>query len=406
MRIADKMNYEQVKTNLAKNRTEMAELQNQAATQKRLNKPSDDPLAATRVLAARTDIHGGEQFLKSLSQAKAFLDFSEESLGELANILIRAKELAISQANDASSGPQTRQVTAAEVEQLHDSAVQVGNRKIGDRFLFGGYKTTHAPFDSRGNYHGDGGEIQIAINKEAKVAMNLPGDRVFLGKLNGELSEGSTLKTRESKTAGDGSTSPNSSLAPKANLSLAPSANSGPLTKNGDIKNSRADREPASIQSASSVAAAQRRGFHEGRQDAIDEEQRRQENAAGDPKKNPDIGGSWSAGVNVFHTLQNLEVALRANDKEGVQESLDNLDAAIGQVILARSQLGARSSTITSTSDTLQKERVDSKTLASNLEDVDTFELVTDINKTDSTLKATLATSGKLIQPSLLDFLK
>lgn len=391
MRIADKMNYDQVKNNLAKNRTEMAELQNQAATQKRLNKPSDDPLAATRVLAARTDIHGGEQFLKSLSQAKAFLDFSEESLGELANILIRAKELAISQANDASSGPQTRLVTAAEVEQLHDSAVQVGNRKIGDRFLFGGFKTTHAPFDKRGNYHGDGGEIQIAINKEARVAMNLPGDRVFLGKTNNESIVDDSRRQDETK----GFTEENSNLG---SLSQA----SDP----GGSHNARADREPASIQSASSLAAAQRKGFHEGRRDAIDEEQRRQDNASGDPKKNPDIGGSWGTGVNVFHTLQNLEVALRANDKEGVQESLDNLDSAISQVVLARSQLGARSSTITSTTETLQKEKVDSKTLASNLEDVDTFELVTDINKTDSTLKATLATSGKLIQPSLLDFLK
>src|SRR3954469_16056574 len=101
MRIADKMNYTQVNDNVARNRTEMAELQNQAATQKRVTKPSDDPLAATRVLATRSDINSGGQFMKNIQVAKGFLEYSDQTLGELADNLMRAKELAISQSNDA-----------------------------------------------------------------------------------------------------------------------------------------------------------------------------------------------------------------------------------------------------------------------------------------------------------------
>ena len=40
MRIADKMAFEQVNSNIGKNRGHMSELQNQAATQKRVTKPS------------------------------------------------------------------------------------------------------------------------------------------------------------------------------------------------------------------------------------------------------------------------------------------------------------------------------------------------------------------------------
>ena len=82
--------------------------QNQAATQKRVNKPSDDPLAATRVLQTKTEISSGQQFLKSVQQAKTFLEFSEQSIGELTEIINRAKELAISQANDPSSSQRLR----------------------------------------------------------------------------------------------------------------------------------------------------------------------------------------------------------------------------------------------------------------------------------------------------------
>lgn len=364
MRIADKMNYEQVKSNLAKNRTDLAELQNQAATQKRVTKPSDDPLAATRVLAARTEISGTSQFLKSVGQARTFLEYSDQSLSELTDLLNRAKELALSQANDPSAGPSTREVTAAEIEQLHKQAVQVGNRKLGDRFLFAGFKTTRAPFDANGNYKGDDGEIRISINKETRLAMNMPGSFIFLG----HAAHGPASPTVSPS---------NENIVPLGQDSQAP-ADAGPGSgsiQNPTDSNDPVIRGPASEDQASDAGEA-------------------------------NFSATWKTGVNIFHVLQRLETGLRANDKETVQESLDRLDQALAQVVLARAQLGARVSSLNSTTDTLQKGQVDAKGLVSNLEDVDTFELVSDLNKTESTLKASLETSGKLIQPSLLDFLR
>jgi flagellar hook-associated protein 3 FlgL len=336
MRIADKMNYDQVNASLAKNRTDMAELQNQAATQKRVTKPSDDPLAAARILSTRTEISSGQQFIKSVHMARTFLEYSDQSLSELSELLGRAKELAISQANDASANSTSRRVTATEVEQLYNQAIQVGNRKLGDRFLFGGFKTTRPPFDFDGNYKGDNGEIKISVQKEGSVAMNVPGSVVFLGLNLTEVENG----PRESKDS------------PGVNL-----------------------RGPASEKTDSEISS--------------------------------NLQSSWrSSGVDVFKVLQELSIGLRADDKETIQESLDKLDEAIAQVVLSRSQLGSRVTTLTGALESLQKTQVDAKGLISNLEDVDTFELVSDINKTESTLKAALATSGKLIQPSLLDFLR
>src|SRR4051812_29270454 len=138
MRIADKMAYEQVNANIGKNRSSMADLQAQASTQKRVTKPSDDPLAAARSLGHKVDLSNNKQFSKSLSYARAFLEYTDQSLGDLTDALVRAKELAIQQANDASAGPQTRKAVATEINQLYRQMVQVGNRKLGDRFIFGG----------------------------------------------------------------------------------------------------------------------------------------------------------------------------------------------------------------------------------------------------------------------------
>jgi flagellar hook-associated protein 3 FlgL len=82
------------------------------------------------------------------------------------------------------------------------------------------------------------------------------------------------------------------------------------------------------------------------------------------------------------------------------------LDQVISQVVLARSEVGARVMAVNSTTESLQKAIVDNKVTASQLEDVELFEVVSSMNKTDSALRATLETSGKVIQPSLLDFLK
>lgn len=361
MRIADKMNYEQVNANLGKNRSEMSDLQNQAATQKRVTKPSDDPLAATRVLQTRTEIGSGKQFLKSVAQAKNFLEYSDQSLGELTDVLVRAKELAINQSSDASASVETRKVAGTEIRQLFNQAVQVGNRKQGDRFLFGGFKTTKPPFDNDGNYRGDSGEMKITINKEAKVAMNMPGDRIFLGRTIGEPHRsGPPETTREEFDT--------RSVEDDAILA----------------------RGPASIE-ARTLGPGLKRTL--GSNDLPPSEQ-----VVPDEFK--------AKGTNVFRVLNDLETSLRANDKEGVQGSLELLDEALSQVVVSRAELGSRSSTLISATETLQKGQIDSKTLASNLEDADTYELVSDINKTESTLKATLATSGKLIQPSLLDFIK
>jgi flagellar hook-associated protein 3 FlgL len=351
MRVADKMNYEQVKSNLSRNRGELADLQNKAATQKRINKPSDDPLSAPRVLQARTEIAAGQQFMKSVNQARSFLEYSEQSLRELTEVLNRAKELALGQANDASANPTSRATTAYEVEQLYNQTVQIGNRKLGERFLFGGFKTTRPPFDKDGKYSGDDGEIKIAIQKEGTVVMNMPGNRIFLG--------------REAKAPAGAGPDPAQAVS-------SPEEVRGPASLPGTAL-------PGQGAPAAPDAELDRTG----------------------------LDSSWEkSGVDVFQVLRNLSTGLRAGDKEGVQESLDELDSALAQVLLCRTQIGSRGTALNTAVDSLQKAQVDTKTLQSNLEDIDTFELVSDLNKSESTLKASLASAGKLIQPSLLDFLR
>lgn len=363
MRIADKMALQQVQSSIGKNRAETYNLQEQSATQRRINKPSDDPLSITRVMNAKSDEKNQKQFVNSLHFAKDFLSMTDQSLGEVTEILNRAKELALNQANEASSNTGTRQVVANEVEQLLHQTVQVANRKLGDRYIFSGFRTNQSPFSGQGFYNGDDGEIKIQINKDAFITMNIPGNKVFLGEglVHGSIEESLVPKTIEDLER----VKQEYQLEQERKLEqpLAQVYTRSPKTK-GLVPVGTG--ESGALQSAPLA----------------------------------------TAGANVFNILEQLVISLRTDDQDGIQQSLDHIDLAFNQVTNARAQVGARSMVLTNTLEGLQKGIVDSKATASQLEDADVFQLVSDINKADTALKATLETSGRLIQPSLLDFLK
>jgi flagellar hook-associated protein 3 FlgL len=124
------------------------------------------------------------------------------------------------------------------------------------------------------------------------------------------------------------------------------------------------------------------------------------------PKANENVSTNENDnGINLFHALKKLEVALVTDDKMGIQESLDRIDDATQQVVMARTSLGSRVMTIDNTLNSLHTNGVDTKATISQLEDADAFQVISDINKTESALQATLQTSGKLIQKSLMDFI-
>jgi len=359
VRVSNNMGYEQVKTNIGKNREEMMGLQQSASSMKRINRPSDDPVGTAKVLAIRTSQLSNEQYLKNIDQAKAFLDYTDTALGELTEVISRAKELAISQANEAGASAITRMTVATEVEQLFNTAINIGNRRIGERYIFGGFKTTDSPFDNDGRYQGDAGNIMVEFQKGTFVPMNMTGDKVFLGK--GEDSIAKIPKDRR------GANTPNAIEEPKSH------------DKTPELEL----RGPASEQEVHQAAAEVR-----GSQKAEEKD---------------DV---FHEGENLFILLQELKTGLRTNDTTTIQNTLERLDTALEQVVLLRSQVGNRVQTLDQASMSLQTKKVEDGETLSRVEDADLYQVFSDITKSENTLKATLQTSGKLIQPSLLDFLR
>ena len=360
MRVTDKMTQNQVQKNIQKNRSELASLQNQAATGKKLATPSDDPVGATKVLSNRTELKNLEQYEKNVFFAKNFLETTESTLSQLGDSLIRAKELALQAASD-TVGESQRVMIGSEIEQIASSVLEMSNRRVGERYLFGGFKTQTVPFNREGQYQGDDGEMKIQNQKGSFVSMNLTGGRVFLGRGIGQ--DGTYIKPSDD--------------VPKdtqqlQDLKLA-EADRDFLNRQEDL-NYIETRGPASVGRVQSMS-----------------------------NKDPVTGNS---GVNVFSLLRSLDVALKTNDKASIQDALEPLDQALNQVNLMRAEIGGRVNVLNYTTDGIHKSSVDNKSLTSQIEDADMFQTMSDLTKSDTTLKGTLETSNRVLGLNLLDFLK
>jgi flagellar hook-associated protein 3 FlgL len=366
MRISDKMNQNQFLKNIQKNRSEIADLQNQAATMKRISKPSDDPIGAAKILENRTENKNLDQFDRNILFAKTFLESTESTLAQLGDVLVRTKELALQGASDTNGGlPRT--MIAEEVSQIYSSVVEMSNRRLGDRYLFGGHKTLETPFTQDGDFLGDNGEIQIQNQKGQFLPMNISGAQIFLGK----------------DLAYDGSLKRNWNVPKTVDELRDYKFDQGEK----DLQNELNNLEPSQVDVRGPASL--------GRIQRIDE-------LAGDEQADSRI----ESGVNIFSLVSTLESALRTNDKTSIQSVLEPLDKALNQINLGRAEIGGRLSQMISTSDGIQKTIIDNKSQNSLIEDADLFKVMTDLSKSDAALKATLETSNKVMNQSLLDFLR
>lgn len=180
MRVTHKMMVEALQENLSKNFERLSRTHEEISTGKRLRRPSDDPPATGQALLVRASIQLNDQYLRTISLSRTWLETSEGALSSLSDIMARAKELAVQGAN-ATLGATDRAAIADEVNQLVGAALAAANANTGGAFLFAGHKTTTTPFSLTGStltYSGDTGQMTREIGQSLSLSVNVTGDRI------------------------------------------------------------------------------------------------------------------------------------------------------------------------------------------------------------------------------------
>lgn len=123
----------------------------------------------------------------------------------------------------------------------------------------------------------------------------------------------------------------------------------------------------------------------------------------------PDIFGTTNADPlqgDVFQLLDSLANSVQNGDTAAVSNGITLVDAATRRVSTAQVQIGTSASQLADLTNSLEDSKVALKGSISNLEDVDLAEAIINLKTREAAYQASLQATAKVIQPSLLDFLR
>ncbi len=113
-----------------------------------------------------------------------------------------------------------------------------------------------------------------------------------------------------------------------------------------------------------------------------------------------------SGAADVMSAMMLLTKALREDDGEAIQQMVGTLSDSLTTVLNERAATGAKGIAMETTLNRLQEYEVYYTKLLSDVEDADLTKLITDLAMQENAYNAALNSAAKILQPSLLDFIR
>ncbi|MFB0846156.1 flagellar hook-associated protein FlgL [Paenibacillus oleatilyticus] len=296
LRVTQSMMHSQVLGNITNNLRGMSKNQDVLSTGRKINQPSDDPVGITYALRYRSELSMNEQYQKNVDMAKSFLDHTDTVMGQIGELLQRAKELTTRGVN--GTNPQSAlDAIAQEMGQIYEHTVTLGNDKMNGKYIFNGQFTDKQPY----------------------TLANAEADQTDTKLINFQFGAGITL----------------------------------PINVTG-------------------------------------------EQAFGAP----------SDGDNMFAVLKGIQNAFASGNQTQAKALMDNLDSRLTKFLDMRAEVGARVNRVDLIDNRLEDLTQNLTSLDSKVEDADIAKTITDLKQYENIYQASLSVGAKIVQPSLLDYLR
>ncbi len=205
--------------------------QQEIATGKRINRPSDDPAGMRDALLLRTGVNQANQFIRNIDNNRIFIQAGDTSLQSVNLNLIRAKELTVSELGGASTA-ETRSFAASELDQIISQVFETANTKVKNQFIFSGTNFRIQPFSSEASgavYLGNSESFKVGIADKISVDFSIPGSQVLATDLNPQITSSTTLS---SLNGGIGITAGSISISDRAGNTSTIAVNSADTISN------------------------------------------------------------------------------------------------------------------------------------------------------------------------------
>ncbi|WP_027720963.1 flagellar hook-associated protein FlgL [Maridesulfovibrio zosterae] len=148
MRVSQQMLFNTYVSNMNRSLTDLVDTNIQAQTQKKVNKPSDDPVGMARILDHRETLATVKQYRNNIDTAKGWLNLSDTTLTQVSTIVTRAKELA-EQAATGTVTAENREQISYEARQLFQQLVSLANTEYEGKSIYAGHKVDQNAFEEK-----------------------------------------------------------------------------------------------------------------------------------------------------------------------------------------------------------------------------------------------------------------
>lgn len=165
--------------NLQSTAANLARLQEQGASQSKLNRPSDDPVAAADALQVRSQIAARDQYARNIDDGNAWLATIDSALSTSLDLLNRARDLVVQGANDTNS-PVSREALAVEIEAIRDELFSQANTTYLGRSVFAGTSDTAAYTAGTWDHSGTPtAEVTRRTGADTTIRVDADGSKAF-----------------------------------------------------------------------------------------------------------------------------------------------------------------------------------------------------------------------------------
>ena len=182
MRVASNVYQMQWLASIQRKQAELAAIQQQTSTGKRVSTAADDPAGAAQALLLQQGLDRLGNFKSNADTASRRLSLEEVALSQGSDALNRVRELAIQAAN-ATQTRESRSAMVAEVRELLTGLVDTANAQDGQgNYLFAGNQVQSRPFAAGTpvQYNGDSGIRSQRIGDTRTIQEGDPGSAVFM----------------------------------------------------------------------------------------------------------------------------------------------------------------------------------------------------------------------------------
>ncbi|MDX1597316.1 MAG: flagellar hook-associated protein FlgL [Marinobacter sp.] len=378
----------------------------QISTGKRVNRPSDDPVAAARILKLDQELARVDTYQRNAQLADNRLKQEENALASSIDVVQRVRELTV-QAGNGSLSQNDRNSIASELKERLEQLATIANTKdASGEYIFSGFQGNQQAFTKNVSgdwvYRGDEGQRVLEIDDGVTVPISDHGKGIYVDVQAAEP----TFFAEASSTNTSGARISSGMVVDRAEFDLVyPDDISISVVDDGagglevQAFNRRTDDplvvDPPAYTSGGSfeVAGAQVEIF-----DA----------AIGDEftLKTAQKQSMFTSIEKLIYGLENIDKSAPGGQEaydDLIGNSLTNLDFAQESIIQKQTELGGRMNAVESTQSFLEDSSVYSNEIRSQLQDVDYAEAISNLSFQSFVLQAAQQSFAQVSRLSLFD---